>query len=68
MPNEIDLRDSIDLLIRRWKFVLAMPILAALAAALVTFAIKPAYQATAALALAPSTVSISLANQLPPYY
>ncbi len=68
MPNEIDLRDYLDALIRRWQFVLAMPILAMLAAALVTLALKPTYEATATLALAPSTVSISLANQLPPYY
>jgi hypothetical protein len=39
-----------------------------LAAALVTFALKPTYEATATIALAPTTVSISLANQLPPYY
>ena len=32
MPNEIDLRQLIDILIRRWKFVIAMPILAAIAA------------------------------------
>lgn len=68
MPNEIDLREYIDILIHRWKFVLAMPILAAIAAALVTFALKPAYQATATIALAPATVSVSLSNLLPPYY
>lgn len=68
MPNEIDLRNYIDVLIRRWKFVLAMPILAALAAALVTFAVKPMFQATATIALAPATVSVSLSNLLPPYY
>ena len=68
MPNEINLRDYIDLLIRRWKFVLAMAILAAIAAAFVTFAQKPVFQATATIALAPSTVSVSLSNLLPPYY
>ena len=68
MPNEIDLRDYIDILIRRWKIILAMPILAVFAAAVVTLAIKPEYEATATLALVPSTVSISLSNQLPPYY
>ena len=68
MPNEIDLRDYFDILIRRWKFIIGMVVLAVLAAALVTFALKPTYQATATIALAPSTVSISLANQLPPYY
>jgi uncharacterized protein involved in exopolysaccharide biosynthesis len=68
MSDVLDLRDYFDILIRRWRVVLAMPALAAIAAALVTFAIKPTYEATAAIALAPSTVSISLANQLPPYY
>jgi capsular polysaccharide biosynthesis protein len=68
MTNEITFRDYLDVLIRRWYIVVAMPLLAMLAAALVTFALKPAYEATATLALAPTTVSISLANQLPPYY
>ena len=66
--DEITLRDYFDVLIRRWYIVVAMPLLAMLAAALVTFALKPTYEATATLALAPTTVSISLANQLPPYY
>lgn len=68
MPNEIDLRDYIDILIRRWKFVIAMPILAAMTAAIISFAVKPVYQATATIALAPATVSVSLSNLLPPYY
>jgi uncharacterized protein involved in exopolysaccharide biosynthesis len=68
MPDEIDVRNYIDILIRRWKFVIAMPILAAIAAALVTFTIQPVYQATATIALAPATVSVSLSNLLPPYY
>ena len=66
--DEITFRDYFDVLIRRWYIVVAMPLLAMLAAALVTFVLKPAYEATATLALAPTTVSISLANQLPPYY
>ncbi len=68
MSNEITVRDYLDVLIRRWYVVVAMPLLAMLSAALVTFALKPMYEATATLALAPTTVSISLANQLPPYY
>ncbi|MEW5718704.1 MAG: Wzz/FepE/Etk N-terminal domain-containing protein [Chloroflexota bacterium] len=66
--DEITLRAYLDVLIRRWYVVVAMPLLAMLSAALVTFALKPTYEATATLALAPTTVSISLANQLPPYY
>lgn len=65
---ESPLRFYLDVLIRRWYIVVAMPLLAALAAALVTFTIKPTYEATATLALAPSTVAVSLSNLLPPYY
>lgn len=68
MPNEINLRDYLDILIRRWQVIVAMPILAMFAAGVVTMTVKPTYEATATLALAPSTVSISLASQLPPYY
>lgn len=68
MPNEIDLRDYIDVLIRRWKFILAMPALALIAAALATFAVPATYQAVATLALSPATVSVSTSNLLPPYY
>jgi capsular polysaccharide biosynthesis protein len=57
-----------DVLVRRWQIVIAMPVLAMIAAALVTFAIKPTYQATATIALAPATLSIPTTNQLPPYY
>ncbi len=63
-----DLRAFLDVLIRRWLMVVAMLALAVLGAAGATFLIKPTYEATATLALAPSTVSISLSNQLPPYY
>jgi uncharacterized protein involved in exopolysaccharide biosynthesis len=68
MTNEIDLRDYFDVLIRRWQIVAAMPILAALAAALVTFTLKPTYEATATVALAPSTISVLISTQQPPYY
>ncbi|MCI0476313.1 MAG: Wzz/FepE/Etk N-terminal domain-containing protein [Anaerolineales bacterium] len=68
MLNQSDWRAYLDVLIRRWYIVVAMPLLAMLAAALATFALKPTYEATATIALAPATVSISLANQLPPYY
>ncbi|MCX7839279.1 MAG: Wzz/FepE/Etk N-terminal domain-containing protein [Anaerolineae bacterium] len=65
---ESPLRFYLDVLIRRWYIVVAMPLLATIAAALVTFALKPTYEATATLALAPSTVAVSLSNLLPPYY
>jgi hypothetical protein len=71
MPVEAAMEDIgiyFDVLIRRWKIIVAMPVLAVIAAALATLAIKPTYEASAGIALAPTTVSISLANQLPPYY
>lgn len=68
MTMEAPVRFYLDVLIRRWYIVVAMPLLAMLAAALVTFTIKPTYEATATLALAPSTVAVSLSNLLPPYY
>lgn len=68
MSNEMNVRDYFDALIRRWKFVLAMPVLAILAAALVTGLTPPTFQAIATIALAPSTVAVSLSNLLPPYY
>lgn len=66
--DTLDLREYFDVLIRRWKFVLAMPILAALAAALVSFAMKPTYEATAVIALSPTTLSVPTNGQAPPYY
>lgn len=68
MTANNDLRDYVDVLIRRWKLVLAMPVLAILAAALASLAVKPEFEATAVIALAPSTLSIPTANQVPPYY
>lgn len=61
-------RDYFDVLIRRWKLVLAMPILAMTAAALVTLTTQPTYEATAIIALSPATLSVPTANQAPPYY
>ena len=68
IDDTVDLRAYFDVLIRRWKFVLAMPVLAMIAAALVSFAIKPTYEATAVLALSPATLSIPTTSQAPPYY
>ena len=66
--DTLDLRDYFDVLIRRYKFVLAMPLLAAIAAALVSAAIKPTYEATAVIALSPVTLSVPTTGQAPPYY
>jgi uncharacterized protein involved in exopolysaccharide biosynthesis len=66
--DTLDLRAYFDVLIHRWKFVLAMPVLTVIAAALVSFAIQPTYEATAVLALSPATISVPTSNQAPPYY
>ncbi len=64
----IDLRDYFDILIRRWRIVVVMPALAAIAAALVTLTLKPMYEATATIALSPATISVLISTQQPPYY
>jgi len=66
--DSFDLRGYFDVLIRRWKFALALAFLAAIAAALVSFATKPTYEATAVIALSPSTLSVLTTGQAPPYY
>ncbi len=58
----------INVLIRRWRIVIGMPLLAIFAAAIVTWLTPPAYQVTAVIALVPSTLSIPSLNQSPPYY
>jgi uncharacterized protein involved in exopolysaccharide biosynthesis len=48
MEEEIDLREYIEVLIRHWKLILALAVIAGLTAAAVSFLIlEPTYQATA---------------------
>lgn len=68
MPNEIDLREYFDILIRRWQIIAAMVVIAVITFVGVTVLTKPTYEATATIALAPSTVSVSISSQVPPYY
>lgn len=68
MSNEIDLRDYIDILIRRRLIIAAMIVIAVLAFAGATALTQPTYEATATIALAPATVSVSISSQVPPYY
>ncbi|MBI4786972.1 MAG: hypothetical protein HY782_08005 [Chloroflexi bacterium] len=68
LSTDSDLRDYLTVVIRRWKLVLAMPALAIVAAVLVGLIVKPVYAATATIVLAPATLSIPTANQVPPYY
>jgi uncharacterized protein involved in exopolysaccharide biosynthesis len=64
----LDLSVYFDILIRRWKFVVAMPVLSMIAAALVSILTSPTYEATAIIALSPATLSVPTTNQSPPYY
>jgi capsular polysaccharide biosynthesis protein len=61
-------RDYLDVLLRRWQVLIAMPILAMIAAAIVSFLSPTIYEATALVALNPSTLSVPSLNQSPPYY
>ncbi len=63
-----DLRDYFDVLIRRWKLVVAVAVLATAAAVAAGLMTPPTFEATATIALAPATLSIPTANQVPPYY
>ncbi len=48
MEEEIDLREYLDVLVRRWKWIVALAVIAALAAAAVSFfVLKPTYEARA---------------------
>ncbi len=48
MEDEIDLREYIQVLIRRWKWIVALTLIAAITAAAISFfVLQPTYQATA---------------------
>jgi uncharacterized protein involved in exopolysaccharide biosynthesis len=66
--DALDLSALFDVVIRRWKIITAMPILAVIAATLVSMATRPTYEATAIIALSPATLSVPTSNQAPPYY
>ena len=53
MEDEIDLRVYLDVLIRRWKWIVALTLIAALAAAAVSFLLlQPSYEARALVLIA----------------
>ncbi len=58
----------LDVLIRRWTWLVGMTLLGILAAAVVTAATRPVYEATAVIALSPATLSVPVSSQAPPYY
>jgi len=50
VEDEIDLREYIDVLIRHWKAIVALTVIAALVAGVVSFLLPPTYEATALVA------------------
>lgn len=50
MEDEIDLREYIDVLIRHWKAIVALTVIAAIVAGVVSFLLPPTYEATALVA------------------
>ena len=51
MAEEIDLRQYVDVLIRHWKWIAGLALVAAVAALVVSFLIPPTYEATALVAV-----------------
>jgi len=51
MEEEIDLRQYVEVLIRRWKWIAGLALGAAVAALVVSFLIPPTYEATALVAI-----------------
>jgi len=49
MEDEINLRNYIDVLVRRWKWIVGVTLVATLLAGVVSFATPPTYEATAAV-------------------
>lgn len=51
MEEEIDLRQYVDVLIRRWKWIVGLALVAAVMALAVSFLVPPTYEATALVAV-----------------
>ena len=66
--DALDFSALFDVVIRRWMILVAMPLLAVIAATLVSMATGPTYEATAIIALSPATLSVPTSSQAPPYY
>ncbi len=57
-----------NVVVRGWKWIVAMALLGAAVAAGLSLTVKPTFEATAIIAMAPATLSVPTANQVPPYY
>ena len=54
MENEVDLWDYLEVLLRRWRWLVGIPVLVSIVAAAVSLATAPTYEATAELFLGAS--------------
>ena len=59
MEEEIDLREYMDVIVKRWKLVLGIPFLAVLVAALVSLLLPPVYEAKAGVLIVKSKSEIT---------
>lgn len=60
MEDEIDLREYVRALIRRWRLIVALTVLGALVAGSVSLLLPPVYEATALVSVSPSRYSLRL--------
>jgi len=51
MEDEIDLREYLDVIIRRWKWIVGLTLVATITAAAISFVLPPVYEATVILAV-----------------
>lgn len=58
MGDEIDLRQYVDVIVRRWKLVLVAAVSAALVAAVVSFLMPPVYEAVAGVVIIKATTEL----------
>lgn len=58
MGDEIDLRQYVDVIVRRWKLVLVAAVSAALVAAVVSFFMPPVYEAVAGVVIIKATTEL----------
>ena len=58
MGDEIDLRQYVDVIVRRWKLVLVAAVSAALVAAVVSFLTSPVYEAVAGVVIIKATTEL----------
>ncbi|HEX7593197.1 MAG TPA: Wzz/FepE/Etk N-terminal domain-containing protein [Anaerolineae bacterium] len=56
MEDEIDLRAYLDVLLRRWKWIVGVTLVAALVAGVVSLLMPPTYESTASVFVQPQVL------------